>query len=226
MKLRRLFHRQALVALFLCPFLYYSTKEVEFNQPKLFKAAEYQLTPQFFKFISSGFWPAAHDYLWIRTLQIIGTGNFSKDILLESIGFYRLSIALDPYFYEVYDQAAVNFSCLFDAAYPALEFLDKGIRVYEHGSPPEKFWRHPYSLYMYRAYIHAFMLNDWVHAKDDYLKASQMRGAPRYLQEMQKWLKEEGSESVLAVKVLKLMIRNTDDQKLKQKYQEKLRHYE
>jgi len=199
---------------------------IQFNQPKLFKPAEYQLTPSFFKFISMGFWPAAADLLWIQTLQKIGAANYSPDTALEVLGFYRIATALDPNFYEIYDQAAVLFSFFYELPRPALEMIDRGISVYETKNPPAKFWTHPYSLYLYRAYVNAFLRNDWSAARDDYLKAAYTRGSPEYLQSMKVWLQQEGSEKRLAVRVLRLLIQNSNNPVVRQKYQEKLKQYE
>ncbi|MBC7396131.1 MAG: hypothetical protein H7333_01705 [Bdellovibrionales bacterium] len=199
---------------------------VEFRQPILFKATEYQLTPQFFKFISSGFWPATTDLLWMQTLQRVGAANYDPLTLPETLGFYRLVTTLDPNFYEIYDQGAVVFGFYYEAAYPAIELLDRGIDVYEHGNPPEKFWTHPYSLYLYRAYVNAFLRNNWAQAKRDYLKAAYTPHSPEYLQRMKIWLSQEGSEKKLAVRVLSLLIQNAKDPAIRAKYEEKLKKYE
>jgi hypothetical protein len=215
-----------IATLLVCSGVYALALSMDFPKARLQKASEYQLTPQFFKFISVGFWPAAHDYLWIRTLQLIGSGETGGDVLRDSVGFYRLSTALDPYFYEIYDQAAVNFSCIFDAPFAALEFIDKGIRIYERANPPKRFWSHPYSLYLYRAYVNAFMRNDWAQARIDYLRAAYTPGSPAYLQQMKKWLQDGDGDRKLAIRVLKWMIRTTEDVRIRQKYEEKLRQYE
>jgi hypothetical protein len=226
MKVRAFFNRQCFFAVVLCPILIFLMTDVEFSQPKLFKPAEYQLTPQFFKFVSAGFWPAAADFLWVQTLQRAGSTNYAPETLPELLGFYRLSTSLDPNFYEAYDQAAVLMGFYYEAAYPALEIIDRGIHVYETGNPPQKFWTHPYSLYMYRAYVNAFLRNNWADAKQDYLKASYVKGAPVYLEDMRVWLKQEGSEKKLAKKVLKLLYNNAKDPLIRAKYQEKLKQYE
>ncbi len=226
MNLRAFFSRQSFLVFLFCPILLFLMTNVEFSQPKLFKPAEYQLTPQFFKFISCGFWPAAADLLWMQTLQRVGEANYSPETLAETLGFYRLSTDLDPNFYEAYDQAAVLFSFFYEAPGAALEMIDRGIHVYESGNVPVKFWTHPYSLYLHRAYVNAFLKNDWSAAKEDYLKAAYTRGAPPYLQNMKLWLQKEGSEKKLAVKVLTLLIQNARDPVIKAKYEEKMKLYE
>ena len=226
MNVRAFFNRPSFFAVILCPVLIFLMTDVEFPQPKLFRPADYQLTPQFFRFVSCGFWPAAADFLWIQTLERVGSANYAPETLPEVLGFYRLTTSLDPNFYEAYDQAAVMMAFFYEAAYPALEMLDRGIKVYENGDPPKAFWTHPYSLYMYRAYVNAFLKNDWVEAKRDYLRASYVEGSPSYLKGMREWLKKEGSEKKLAVKVLKLLIMNSKDPVIRLKYQEKLKHYE
>jgi hypothetical protein len=226
MNVRVFFNRQCIFALILCPLLWVAMTNVEFPQPKLFRSGEYQLTPQFFKFVSFGFWPAAADVLWMQTLQSVGAANYAPETLPEVLGFYRLITSLDPNFYVAYDQAAVLFAFFYEASDPAVELIDRGIKVYQTGHPPMKFWTHPYSLYMYRAYVNAFLRNDWPAAKQDYLDAGNVKNSPQYLQSMKVWLKEEGSEKKLAHKVLTLLVSNATDPVIKAKYQEKLKHYE
>jgi hypothetical protein len=226
MNVRVFLNLQCFFAVIICPLLWVLMTDVEFQQPKLFRPAEYQLTPQFFKFISSGFWPAAADMLWVQTLQRAGSSNYAPDTLPEVIGFYRLTTELDPNFYEAYDQAAVLLGFYYEAGYAAIEMLDRGIKVYRTGNPPRKFWTHPYSLFMYRAYVNAFLRNDWKAAKQDYLAAADTPGSPAYLEEMKSWLQKEGSEKKLAHKVLKLLMLNSKDPVLKAKYLEKMKHYE
>ena len=226
MNVRFFFHRQALVAAVLCPLIFYSMNRIEFAQPSLFTPSDYQLTPEFFKFVSVGFWPAASDLLWLQTLQRIGGGNYSRENLSETLDFYRLSSSLDPNFYEAYDQAAVVFGFFYEAPDPAIEMLDRGIKVYESGQAPPKFWTHPYSLYLHRAYVNAFLKNNWVQAKADYLKAAATPGSPPYLQNMKIWLTREGSERKLALRVLTLLAQNAKDPVIKSKYLEKLKKYE
>jgi hypothetical protein len=226
MNVRQFLNKPFFSAIIVCPLLLTLILGTNFNKPQLFKSVEYQLTPQFFKFVSSGFWPAASDLLWLQTLQMIGNANYSPETLAESLGFYRLMTSLDPDFYEGYDQGALVFSFFYDAAYPSLEILDKGIRHYESGRAPKRFWTHPYSLYLHRAYVNAFLRNNWEAAKRDYLSAGDMANSPAYIKQMRFWLEKEGSEKRLAHNVLKLLIQNTTDKVIKAKYEEKLKAYE
>ena len=226
MNKRRFFHHQTMFALVFCPFLFVFANSTVFNQPKLYKAAEYQLTPRFFKFISAGFWPATADLFWLQTLQKIGTGVANHDSMEEVLGFYRLATSLDSGFYLLYDQAAISLSFIYEDPKAALEMIDRGIKVYLSGNYPSRFWSHPWSLYLYRAYVNAFLLNDWGAAKEDYLKTAELPGSPPYLQGMKQWLVQEGSEKKLAVKVLKVLINSTTDPVIKAKYQEKIHLYE
>ena len=226
MNVRVFFNRQCFFAAILCPALLFFAASMSFPTRKIPKSPEYQLTPQFFKWVSCGFWPAAADFLWVQTLQTAGTSNYSNDTLPEVFDFYRLMTSLDPNFYEAYDQAAVILGFYYESAESAISILDRGVLVYRTGHPPEKFWTHPYSLYMYRAYVNAFLKNDWLAAKRDYLEAGSIKGAPVYLDTMKEWLQKEGSEKTLAVKVLSLLMKNATDPIIRARYQEKLKHYE
>ncbi len=226
MNVRIFFHRQTFYAAILCPVLAFSMSRVDFSQPTLFKASEYQLSAPFFKFISAGFWPATADVLWMQTLQRVGSGMQKAEVISELSNLYRLITELDPNFYEIYDQAAVMLGYYFEEAGPALEIIDRGIHIYENGNPPQKFWSHPYSLYVYRAYINSFVSNDWSKAKIDYLRAADVPGAPLYLKTMKTWLVNEGSEKQLAQRVLKMLVSNSTNPIVKAKYLEKLKMYE
>jgi hypothetical protein len=226
MNRKHFFCRPVVVCLVFCLLLLLVPLRVQINQSREFKATGYELTPQFFKFISFGFWPATVDLLWIKTLQAVGQANYSQDTQKETLQYYRISSELDPYFYETYDQAAIVFAFYYGESNPALQMIDRGIKVYEHQDDPRKRWTHPFSLYLYRAYVNAFMRNDWVQAKQDYLRAAYAKGSPEYLQKMKVWLKEEGSEKKLATRVLKVLIQSTEDPLIRSRYQEKLKQYE
>lgn len=184
------------------------------------------LTPAFYKFISFGHWPALVDYFWIRTLEKVGAADYSPEVLEEVSEFYRLGVELDPYFYELYDQAAVNFAFFFESPEKALDIIDRGISVYWTKNPPEKFWTHPYSLYLHRGYVNAFLKNDWSSARVDYLKAADMKGSPPYLQSMKLWLQKEGGDKILGRRVLKILVQNTQDPVQRAGYERKLKDLE
>jgi hypothetical protein len=226
MNWRTFFHPHAGIALIVCFSLVSVMRTVEFKADRVVTDTGYELTPPFFRFVTAGFWPAAVDYLWIETLQGIGQGDFPKATLARLVTFYRLVQNLDPDFFESYEHGAISFAMYFEAPEAALEVLDRGILAYESGRVPQKFWTRPYSLYLLRAYTNSFVKGDFKAAKIDYLRASEVPGSPLYLQNMKKWLKEEGAERVLAVRVLKQMILHADDPELKSKYEQKLRVYE
>jgi hypothetical protein len=226
MNSRVFFHRHTFVALLVGAASLWSASKMTFTQPQGFNATQYQLSAPFFRFISAGFWPAAVDTLWIQTIQKIGTANYALETLPEVREFYRLATDLDPNFYELYEQGAVLFSFFYESGDAAREILENGIRVYEGGKTTSKFWTHPATLYIFLANAYAFQLNDWSKAKEVYLRASQVPNAPEYLVRMQGWLQKEGSEKVLAVRVLRLLVQNTDDLVVRAKYEEKLKTYE
>lgn len=188
----------------------------------------YEVTPRFFKFASFGFWTAAVDALWIQTLQemALNPGEISMGRVRKLVSLARLEQDLDPGFYESYAHNAVVLGMDLQAGEEAIEILDRGIRVHESGVYPKGFWDHALFLHLLRGYIHAFVLGDFGSARMDYLRASEMPGAPLYLQGMKSWLKEEGSDRKLAVRVLKVMILNTSDVDLKKRYEAKLKAYE
>ena len=188
-----------------------------------FNAPYYPLNPPFARFVSAGFWPAVVDLLWIDLIQEIGGGKYSHETLPRVQGFYDLATDLDPNFYELYEQGGVFFYFYLKNPEASLRMFQKGISVYEHQNPPRDFWTHPYSLYIFEAYVYGFEMQDWVHAKEAFLKAAEVPSTPSYLDHMKVWLKEKGSEKVLATKILKILIQNASDPVVKQAYEEKLK---
>ena len=223
MNLRDFFHRHTFVALLLGSGCLWSASRLKIEQPFSSNATQYQLSASFFKWVTGGFWPAAVDALWIQTLQKVSADGYTSNNLAASREFYRLATDLDPVFYELYEQAGVLFLFYYEAPEPAREILEKGIRAYEAGITPSQFWTHPYTLYIFLANVYAFQMNDWPKAKETYLRAALVPRAPHYLVQMQSWLKTEGSEKILAQRVLRQLIDHTDDAFVRSKYEEKLK---
>jgi hypothetical protein len=187
-----------------------------------------ELGPPVYRLVTAGFWPAAVDFLWIRSLQEIGgekepAPGASPDAARERlIHLYREIHSMDPNFYETYEQGAVYFALIRNDPAPALEILDRGIAAHRSGLAPRAFWTHPVSLYLLRGYVNAFLREDFEAAKQDYLNASRVPDAPEYLRSMRDWLLEEGGARKLARKVLKILSDQSEDPVLKQKYREAL----
>ena len=137
-----------------------------------------------------------------------------------AVGFYEIATDLDPRFYELYEQAGILFSFYFKSPDESIHFLEKGIN---HVSSD---WSHPYSLHLLVAYLYSYEKNDWIKAKEYYLKASEFKGAPAYLKNMRVWLSEKDSEKKLAKRVLTILTQQTLDEKLKSEYQERLKKYD
>ncbi len=226
MKLRTFFHSPLLFAFFFLASFLFLTRAVEFRRPEVRVDTAYELTPQFFRMIAFGFWPAAVDSLWIRTFQYIGDREITKEWAPELLRVYRLIQSLDPLFFETYEEGSIAFSVILSDPDSSLELLNRGIQVYESGNVPPKVWKRAYVLYLYRAYVNGFLKNDFVAAKKDYLGADVAPGAPEYLHDMRKWLEKEGSEKRLGKQILRAMIRTTPDTAVKKRLEEKLKAYE
>jgi hypothetical protein len=226
MKLRTLFQSQALLAAFFSCSFVFVTSTIEFQCPKVKSDTAYELAPPFFKLITFGFWPAAVDALWIKTLQFVGDRALTVDDAPAVIQLYRLAQSLDPFFFETYEEGSIAFAVLLDEPDLSIELLDRGIQVFESGNAPPKVWKRAYVLYLYRAYVHGFLKNDFVATKKDFLAAEGAPGAPAYLHGMKVWLQKEGSEKRLGKQILQAMIRTTEDPLVKERLQEKLKSYE
>ncbi len=232
MKWRHLFHHHAFLSLaFLCGFISI-LNGFRFESLRVREDTGLELGPPVYRLLTAGFWPAAVDFLWIRSLQEIGdhheaaSGPASDAARERLIRLYREVQAMDPYFYETYEQGAVFFALVRNDPGPALEILDRGIAVHRSGQAPKVFWTHPWSLHLLRGYGNAFQRGDFEAAKQDYLNAARVPGAPEYLSAMQKWLSKKEGARLLASKVLKILADQTPDPVLKQKYQEAQKKYE
>ena len=159
-------------------------------------------------------------------LQDIGFEVPSAEAKNHLIRISRLQQGLDPFFFESYAQGGSILGIYLEAPDESLEILDRGIRIFESGRAPKAFWMNAIKLYLTRAYVSAFVKGDFKQARLDFLRASEVPRAPVYLQYMKSWLKEEGSDRNLAVRVLKVMILNTSDVDLKKRYEAKLKAYE
>lgn len=204
------------VALGVAILFYYLQSSLSLPETKIISEPKARSAP-FFKLMTFGYWPAATDWMWIETLQIIGGKNFSASVKPHALQFYELATDLDPRFYELYEQSAVLFSFFFKSPEDSIHFLKKGIDV----SSPR--WPRTYTLHLLMAYLYAYELNDWEKAKASFLSASEIPGSPPYLQKMKTWLSEEGSEKTLAKRVLTMLVRQTQDPVLKAGYEERLK---
>ncbi len=174
------------------------------------------VSSQFLKFASIGYWPAVTDWLWIQTLQLIGSQKHPPELKPFAYRFYELATELDPRFYDLYELAATTFGFLFKSPNDAVYFLEKGVKnINPH-------WTQSHMLYLMLSYYYGYELNNWVKAKESYLAASAQPGAPEYLQRMKTWLDKKGSEKELARRILKILISRTENELLKQEYQKKL----
>lgn len=205
------------VALGICSLLYGFQGSLPPPEMKIVSVPKAR-TASFFKLITFGYWPAATDWMWIETLQISGGQNFSETVKPHAIQFYELATDLDPRFFELYEQSGVLFSFFFKSPNDSIHFLKKGTSVSAPG------WKRTYTLYLLMAYVYAYELGDWEKAKEAFLRASEIPGSPDYLQKMKTWLNEEGSEKILAKRVLSMLIQQTDDPALKATYQERLKN--
>lgn len=212
------FNRHLIIAIVSVPILGWVSLHTPVFKQNSYQNKQFHYTPQFFKLITAGYWPAAVEGMWISLLQ--GNGDAAE--------FYDLATDLDPYFYELYEQAGIHFSFFKEDGVNAVHFLGKGISNFENRVKPmpekfqKRFWNHPYTLYIFQAYTYGFVLNDWPNCKAYFLKAAEIEGAPSYLQAMKGWLKEKGSEKALGERILNLLVKNTEDPEKKKIFEQKL----
>ncbi len=171
----------------------------------------------FFKFASIGYWPAVTDWFWIQNLQMIGSDEHPPELKPFAYRFFELATDLDPRFFDFYEQASTTFGFLFQSPQDAIHFLEKGVK---HLKPE---WRNAFRLHLMLSYYYGYELNDWQKCKEHYLAASNLPGAPAYLQRMKSWLDQKGSEKELARRILMILISSTENELLKKEYEKKLK---
>ncbi len=198
-------------------------------QPEPLRVAEdtgYEPTPPFFRFATGGHWPAAVDYYWIRILQVAGGIQKKSPQVMELAVFFRLVQQLDPDFFDTYLQGGSFFGVVLEEPELAHEVLERGIRVYESGRYPKAFWIGPYQLYIYRAFVNAFLREDFSAARQDFLKAARIPGAPPYLSLNQAMISSPETDRKIAIHVLRHAAEIAKDPEVRKKYEEKLKKYE
>jgi len=218
------------IAVILCPILFFAQSQIHIPEFSPVKTEAAPFSAPFFKFVTIGYWPAAVDWMWIQTIQVAGGKNYSPTLIPSIRFFYDIATDLDPKFYDLYEQGGVLLSFFFHAPQESIHLLEKGVHAFESlpnaadGTKVKlKGWSHPYTLHLLLAYVYSFDAHDWVKAKEYYLKAADVPGAPKYLQNMRIWLEEKGSEKALARRVLTLLIQHSTDPVLKAQYEEKLK---
>jgi hypothetical protein len=223
---RNIFHPQSLISFGMAAALAAGIPWLQKEPLHVANDTGYELTAPFFRFVTSGHWPAAVDYFWIRTLQVAGMPQKGSPQAQELARFYRLAQNLDPDFFETYLQGGLIFGVLLDEPGLALEVLDRGIRVYESGRYPKAFWPHPFQLYLYRAFVNAFLREDFREARSDFARASKVPGAPLYLTQGSTDVNAKDADRRIALHVLRHQLQNEKDPEVRKKYEEKLKKYE
>lgn len=205
-----------LCGMLVSPLLFYIQSEISLPKSLILEEPKIRSAP-FFKFVTMGYWPAAVDWMWIQTLQISGSSEYTKKMIPTAVQFYELATDLDPRFYDLYEQAGVLFSFYFKSPDESIHFLEKGVQNISED------WAHPYTLHLLLAYLYSYEKNDWAKGREYYLKASELKGAPKYLQNMRVWLSEKDAETKLAKRVLSMLASQTSDERLKADYLERLK---
>jgi len=217
-----------LITTVLCTALFIIQSQIKIKDFSSKPSQNKVFSSQFFKFSTIGYWPAAVDWMWIETLQRSGEENYAPELIPSTQAFYEMATDLDPRFYELYEQAGVVFSFFFHSSDLSIHFLEKGVHFYERNlsSGGTKSWSHPFTLHLLLAYQYSYEKNDWSKGREYFLRAAEIPGAPPYLQKMRIWLSEEGSDRLLAKKVLTLLMNNANDPIQKSQYKEKLKAYD
>ena len=72
-------HRQTIVALFVIPFLGWVSFNTPHFQQENYKIKPIHYTPEFFKLLTIGQWPAAVEGMWIQLLQEISENKINQN---------------------------------------------------------------------------------------------------------------------------------------------------
>ncbi len=203
----------------------------EILTPKRF---DMDFKPEFFTWITAGYWPAASDWLWVQGLYRIGGGKELSEYESDQLEiFMRLAVTLDPHYLNWYLDPGVHFSFAGNRPDVATEFLEKGFQNFQNQILPELKsnqlehydygdWARMPVLAIQRAYTYGFVKRDWKKARDAFIEAEKIPNRPTYLSNFSKWLEEEGSEKRLGVKILNTLLRITKEPEKIKMYQAEL----
>jgi len=165
--------------------------------------------PQVAKVMALGFDSAMADFYWLQAIQAIGGDVHVDDRLGNHLGkLIDVVTTLDPWVDHPYRFAAIWLTESEENVLTANRLLERGI---EH-HPDE--WRNRF----YLGFNQFFYLMQNEAAAEQLLAASKLPGAPAYLGRLVARLRAETADIDVAETLLWELIRNTDDELVKEGY--------
>jgi len=160
-----------------------------------------------------GYQQLAADLIWLRVIQVNG------DKIVSEKGYdwiyHALDVVttLDPKFAYAYQFGGVNLGAVGKKFEKSNALLMKGLR-----ETPDV-WQIPF----YLGFNYFFYLNDFQTAADYMAKASLLPGHPAYLPQLTSRLYAQAGRKEAAVQFLEQMIQQTEDDKVKEALQERVK---
>jgi hypothetical protein len=187
----------------------------------------YKMHPRLYSALLFGQLSAGVDWLWIRTM-------IDSEIKHVQPGkhphfFYNLDLAtdLDPAFFMGYTVGASVLSVIRNDAIDAKTLLEKGENFVKHELPnypplfAETEWGSAWSIFMLKAYVLLFDLDNLALAADSFREAAKLPGAPSYALSLGERLSKPGGEYQVGMTLLNFMIGAAKDERVKKELEAK-----
>lgn len=191
-----------------------------------------RINAELFKAVWLGNWPAGVDWLWITVLL---DGDGSKAAIGEHPALYRtldLATDLDPAYFDAYSGGANLLAVLRNDGVGARDLLLKAERFRKEALPSlpssfqERYWPNPWTIPLLLAYVHLFELQDLPRAAENFLEASRVPGGPPYLASLAQRLRQPGGEYEVALRLVGMMRKASQDGRVSAELDEKARSLE
>ncbi len=204
----------------------------QLSESLLHQRADFKPDPHFIQATVFGHWALWANWSWIQSLQLLGArdGEVEKRTELE-LDFaettWRNAVALDSDFLPWYLDAGLFFSIFSNRPQPSYDLLTLAVkRVQAPMTERQKDygdWQRAPMVAILRGYTAGFKLHDWGLARDAFLDAEKIPGAPAYLENMSAWLLKPGGEKELGKRILESLIKQTSDERQKSAYEAELK---
>jgi hypothetical protein len=190
-----------------------------------------RMDPALARVASAGHVNSLVDWLW---MQVLTDTNIHHVQGTHPRLYHRLQLAtdLDPLFYELYPDGATLLAVIRDDGPGARDILEKGAafaRDHLPAYPDEfkmQFWPRPWQLFLYLGYVYIYELDDLTRGGQALTEASRYPGAPSYLSSLARRLSAPDGHYEVAEGLVRFLLDATRDEKLREKYADKLRSLE
>lgn len=206
--------------------------EALLSESLMHQRADFKPGPHFIRATVFGHWALWANWSWIKSLQLLGARSGEAEMQTEleldlAETAWRNAIALDPEFLPWYLDAGLFFSMFSNRPQASYDVLTLAVqRIQAPMTAKQKDygdWQRAPMVAILRGYTAGFKLRDWGLAREAFLDAEKIPGAPTYLKDMATWLGQPGGEKELGRRTLEILIKQTSDDRQKSAYEAELK---